>query len=258
MVCSRVLKDKCSVGHVQSHKCGEAKPASCHKCEKDRKARERAQEQEFERQEKRDREQRSHDARIARLDEEIRLMREAMMDARRAEEMAQSLKQKEKDLEDAKKMRNGSSRRQQYSSQVTNLVDTAAEEPASLQRAYSSASKVQLAGTSPEVSAVNDSTSSPVNSGGNRVTLPPSPSEIEWERQKRLESASNDAIDALMSMTGLEEVKSQVLKIKAKIETASRQGIDLGKERLGLVLLGNPGTGELYIYHEILRSFSEC
>lgn len=44
-------------------------------------------------------------------------------------------------------------------------------------------------------------------------------------------------------MIGLEDVKAQVLRIKAKVETSIRQGTDLKKERLGLVLLGNPGTG---------------
>jgi autophagy-related protein 11 len=71
-----------------------------------------------------------------------------------------------------------------------------------------------------------------------------SPSEVEWERQKRVENASNDAIDALMKLTGLEQVKEKILDIKAKIETLARQGIDMKKERLGMVMLGNPGTGE--------------
>ena len=48
-----------------------------------------------------------------------------------------------------------------------------------------------------------------------------------------------------MEMIGLEDVKSQVLKIKAKVDTSIRQHTDLKKERFGLVLLGNPGTGKL-------------
>ena len=68
-------------------------------------------------------------------------------------------------------------------------------------------------------------------------------SQQEWDRQKRVEGASNDAIDALMALTGLEDVKSKILTIKAKIETVRRQGTDMKNERLGLVLLGNPGTG---------------
>lgn len=70
-------------------------------------------------------------------------------------------------------------------------------------------------------------------------------SEREWERQKKVDGSTNDAIDALMSMTGLEDAKAKVLSIKAKIETVMRQGTDMKHERLGLVLLGNPGTGWL-------------
>ncbi|KAI9775252.1 MAG: hypothetical protein M1835_005877 [Candelina submexicana] len=71
-----------------------------------------------------------------------------------------------------------------------------------------------------------------------------SPSATEWQRQKDQENAYNPAIEKIMEMIGLEDVKAQVLKIKAKVETSSRQGTDLSKERLGLVLLGNPGTGK--------------
>jgi hypothetical protein len=41
----------------------------------------------------------------------------------------------------------------------------------------------------------------------------------------------------------LGDAKSKILNIKAKIETVLRQGTDMKDERLGIVLLGNPGTG---------------
>jgi DNA replication protein DnaC len=68
--------------------------------------------------------------------------------------------------------------------------------------------------------------------------------EKEWDRQKRVDGASNASIDALMALTGLEDVKAKVLSIKNKVETVLRQGTDMKKERLGIVLLGNPGTGK--------------
>jgi DNA replication protein DnaC len=55
-----------------------------------------------------------------------------------------------------------------------------------------------------------------------------------------------------MSLTGLEEVKSTFLSIKAKIETVARQGLDMKKERLGMVMLGNPGTGECHLLWGLL------
>jgi len=58
-----------------------------------------------------------------------------------------------------------------------------------------------------------------------------------------VEGASNDAIDAIMEMTGLERVKSQVLDIKAAVDAAKRQGMSLSNNRYNLSCLGNPGTG---------------
>lgn len=71
-----------------------------------------------------------------------------------------------------------------------------------------------------------------------------SQSKIEWQRQKDQESATNVGIDDIMEMIGLEKVKFQVLAIKSKIDTSLRQGTDIKKERMGLVLQGNPGTGK--------------
>jgi hypothetical protein len=53
----------------------------------------------------------------------------------------------------------------------------------------------------------------------------------------------DQSIDAIMEMTGLEDVKEQVLNIKDKIDIATRQGTDLRKERFNVAMLGNPGTG---------------
>ena len=47
-----------------------------------------------------------------------------------------------------------------------------------------------------------------------------------------------------MEITGQEEVKAQVLKIKARADTALRQNTNMKDERYGIVLLGNPGTGK--------------
>lgn len=65
----------------------------------------------------------------------------------------------------------------------------------------------------------------------------------EWEHQKELEGAENEALDSLMDMIGLEDVKDKFLSIKSKIDTAVCQNVDVSKERFGAVLLGNPGTG---------------
>jgi hypothetical protein len=65
----------------------------------------------------------------------------------------------------------------------------------------------------------------------------------EWERQKRELKEKNDALDQLMAMVGLEEVKTEFLKVKATINEARKRKGWLKRQDLNLVLMGNPGTG---------------
>lgn len=81
---------------------------------------------------------------------------------------------------------------------------------------------------------------------GQPFKLRPSPAAEEWQRQKSL-GAVNPAIDELMDMIGLEEVKRQVLNIKAKVEVCKRQKVDLRSERFNIIFQGNPGTGSSII-----------
>ncbi|KAF9882882.1 hypothetical protein FE257_004919 [Aspergillus nanangensis] len=71
-----------------------------------------------------------------------------------------------------------------------------------------------------------------------------SKAKADWDYQKSYYNSQSPEIDALMDMVGLESVKSKFLTIKAKVDTAVRQDVDLSRERFGTVLLGNPGTGK--------------
>ncbi|KAI1495866.1 P-loop containing nucleoside triphosphate hydrolase protein [Biscogniauxia marginata] len=71
-----------------------------------------------------------------------------------------------------------------------------------------------------------------------------SSAEEDWQHQKEYEQASNEALDNLMGMIGLESVKMEFLNIKARVDTSIRQGTSLKDERFGAALLGNPGTGK--------------
>ena len=65
-----------------------------------------------------------------------------------------------------------------------------------------------------------------------------------WDRQKMQEGASNQYIDILMNMVGLESVKIQVLHLKAKIDIHHRQQTNISDEPFNACFLGNPGTGK--------------
>ena len=70
----------------------------------------------------------------------------------------------------------------------------------------------------------------------------------QWEHFKRYDGANNKALDDLMSMIGLEDVKDKFLSIKSEVDTAVRQDLDMSNKRFGVSLLGNPGTGKRRYY----------
>lgn len=69
--------------------------------------------------------------------------------------------------------------------------------------------------------------------------------EKEWERQKKELGQKSRALDKLMTMVGIEDVKKQFLAIRSTITTAknSRKG-KLRRQDFNLALVGNPGTGK--------------
>jgi hypothetical protein len=85
-----------------------------------------------------------------------------------------------------------------------------------------------------------------------------SPSEEDWQRQKDVDGVTNDAIDAIMGMIGLEDVKKKVLAIKARIDVTLQQGTSLKNERFNVVLLGNPGTGDNFLTFNPLISITDA
>ena len=184
--------------------------------------------EELVRQQRREQKKREHAAELTRLDEEIRTLRETMMDGQMSKEMGQSLEQRKQDLEDTRVLAERSS-----SSAVN------AKGPPSAPTSPLASFGENVTSDGGITADVRESKKS-----GSQDEHALSPSESEWDRQKRVENASNGAIDSLMKMTGLEEVKTQVLKIKARVDTAQRQNMNMKDERYGMVLLGNPGTGE--------------
>ncbi|THU96868.1 P-loop containing nucleoside triphosphate hydrolase protein [Dendrothele bispora CBS 962.96] len=78
----------------------------------------------------------------------------------------------------------------------------------------------------------------------NPTTRDPSPTEQTWERKKSIEGATNNAIDAIMEMIGLENVKTKVMEIYDQIELSKLQNVSAKDQRFNVVLLGNPGTGK--------------
>ncbi|KFZ12367.1 hypothetical protein V502_07117, partial [Pseudogymnoascus sp. VKM F-4520 (FW-2644)] len=249
--CMAALKQLCSKGHSQMWKCdqGTSAPVSCQKCEQERKEAERSARKAAEDQQQRDAKTQKHLREVAKIQEDIDEITQSMKDKRLDDDHKIVLAQKKKDLVAAKALSN----RTMNESSVPRLSTTRSEsDESSAQPAPSSTLGNQVTSTlGPSRKKISQDHIKTC------LVHNVSASKTEWQRQKDQENASNPAIDKIMEMIGLEEVKSQILRIKSKVDTSIRQGTDLKNERLGLVLLGNPGTGKTTIarhYAKVLTS----
>lgn len=228
MDCRQLISTKCPNGHEQTWRCFKGKPATCLVCEGDKQARAKDLEIEFERQQRRELARQEHMAKLRTYEDQIRLLKQRAMDEQEAVDMEQALEQKKMDLENAKEMRES----------LETFRNKKSRSP--------TAEHDDLQGKKRRCSAqkTNEKNMGKASCSQSGDVFLESPSAKNWDRQKQTEGARNSAIDSLMEMTGLEDAKSQILSIKARADVAIRQNIDVKKERFGIVLLGNPGTGE--------------
>ncbi|KAJ6619746.1 P-loop containing nucleoside triphosphate hydrolase protein [Mycena sp. CBHHK59/15] len=240
MPCKHIVKYKCNKGHDQARECYKNAGNACKKCDNEAKQAKEKLKWELEileRKQRQEAEQLAHAERIAEINAKIGLEEQTVRDARLADERTLALRQKQKDLEDAMIR----ARRAPLSSTTPPVPSVDRTTNAS-----STGKPNQQGDAAPATGPTPDTASHSRNS----TSRPPMPSGLkstsqeEWERQKRMEGAQNEAIEAIMNMIGLEDVKSQVLKIKHKIDLVKRQNATLNDERFNVVLQGNPGTGK--------------
>lgn len=243
VLCRTVLTQKCNNGHNQSWECHAGAPPACFKCERDKKEAVKRTQRAFEEKLKRDEKIQKHLKEVAKVEEELEQIAQSIKDARLDSEQKAILAQKQIDLAAAKERAN----RTQNSPQEnpTAISNDDHSNPRNLP--VNNPTKTLPAPLPAPTTSTPGQHSKLREHIKSTMEHNKSPSKTEWQRQKDQENAQNPAIDKIMRMIGLEDVKAQVLRIKAKVETSIRQGTDLRKERLGLVLLGNPGTGIFFI-----------
>ncbi|KAG1725641.1 P-loop containing nucleoside triphosphate hydrolase protein [Suillus paluster] len=217
VLCQQSLFGKCAADvHKVSWKCHRGPPTKCTPCEKDAAWAEKQLLCDAALQEKRDLEQAAHDTQMAEMDARLKVEADAIADANTVKQREAMIKQKEREIQEAK----------------VHVQKTAGS------------SMDGSANTSEPSSSFTQKSSNPLSAPSQPPDQQNSAARDDWESQKRLLGEQNNAIDSIMAMTGLEGVKSQVLETKEKLDLMKRQGTPANKERLNLALLGNPGTGK--------------
>ncbi|GAB7348917.1 hypothetical protein MBLNU459_g7605t2 [Dothideomycetes sp. NU459] len=233
MKCKQIMKSQCPQKHEMSYLCFKKRPEICPKCESEAREKAKQLQRDHDLELERERLQKAYAQQLADVKDEIAYQRNLMQNRRDQAAQQATLQQYQKDLESLKAgLANAS------------LSNTSNGD----QRPELSVPTTKPQEVSPEPTSTSTKSPRDGNNGadGSESGVPEqsSPAKDEWEHQKKFEGVKNDALDELMDMIGLENVKDQFLSIKAKVDTAVRQCIDLKSERFGITLLGNPGTGK--------------
>lgn len=247
MKCSASEQKKCPKSHKTTWRCFNGEPKSCHTCEHDRKNAEKKALRAAEERLKQEDDSRKHQEAIAKYDEQIQKLTDDVKRQRLEAERAAIIEQKKQDLANA----NERAKKATAPAVAPTPAKKAGEAPIVAPKSSRSPKQQAQQPTAPE--STPKSRALLRNHIKTCVDNKASSSKTEWQRQKDQLNATNPAIDEIMDMIGLEEVKAQILRIKSKVDVSVRQGTDLRKERLGLVLLGNPGTG--LFSHPLFREF---
>ena len=246
VACRQILKESCSRGHQMSWECYRKRPATCRKCDEDQKIREKKQKRDHDLEVRRDLRQKQYAQKLADLDDEIDSKRRLLKEQIEQETRQAVIAQRHRELADLQQ----SIERLRLSGSPNSTIETnTAKHPTNPPAEHSPASSTPSSNQSPsheQHKATNDQQEARAHD--HRSVEPPHSKALDdWNFQKQFENSRNDALDSLMNMTGLEEIKQQFLAIKVKIDTATRQNTDLKQERFGAALLGNPGTGKTTI-----------
>ncbi|KAF1989215.1 P-loop containing nucleoside triphosphate hydrolase protein [Aulographum hederae CBS 113979] len=281
--CLVVLRGRCPQGHKLSWKCHEKLGQNCRICVREAKAREKRLQQEHELEEQCEANQRAYALQLAGIQAEISLRREQLKNEADEKQRQRVLDQHMQDLAELNNCWTSSSSQEACGhAKGPGITTTKPKLVAGRKPAVRlSQGDTQKHSTDDQADQVEirkqigdcdseddvpadvrkDNGSTDTNDDdiedGKAFSLPVSAAKNDWEYQKSFEGAKNQSIESLMDMVGLESVKRKFLEIKARVDVAVRQGIDLKDERFGAALLGNPGTGKTTVarlYANLLTS----
>ncbi|KAK4611584.1 NFX1-type zinc finger-containing protein 1 [Fulvia fulva] len=220
MQCKHRVQDKCPQGHKLTWTCSQGHPVSCRTCDAEAAALLAQQQRNAELDKELQARQAAYASELAKIQAELDHVRLAAKDKREQDEQSNELTQRRKDLENAKAL----------AARQVAAAETSKKQKST--QAGAGAKQPKVSSTIPESSS---------NEGDRDFK---SEATLDWEHQKTIEGAKNEAMDQLMAMIGLEAVKEQFLEIKSKVDLLVRQDLSITKERFVAALLGNPGSGK--------------
>jgi SpoVK/Ycf46/Vps4 family AAA+-type ATPase len=213
----------------------------CRYCDKEDHAAERKRQRDLKLELERQKKQEQYAKQLAEAQEEIARLRNIQSDHLRDAERERILKQHQEEIESLQTPAKSS----EFPSQPETVT--------SAKNAAPQGSSAATVNTQPDPGSTNVPNVAPKK----EPTRTTSAAQNDWEYQKKFMNAQVSEVDRLMQMIGLESVKEKFLSIKANVDVAVRQGVDLNKNRYGTILLGNPGTGKTTVarlYASFLKS----
>ncbi|KAI9831934.1 MAG: hypothetical protein M1819_004656 [Sarea resinae] len=239
--CQKILDSACPRNHKITWFCHQQRPASCKECDDENRKLEKKRQRDHELEAKRRAKQDGYARQLAELQDEIAHERFLRKDQLESNEMENNLAQHRADLSRLKSAEN--QRPPTMPESIMNQQTGDGTESTRSDHSRTSQSEPEL--------------DTSLNHASKPLSVLDSGAKDEWEYQKKYQGADNDTLDTLMSMIGLEAVKDQFLSVKAKIDVAVRQNVDMKHERFSAALLGNPGTGKTTVarlYAQFLTS----
>ncbi|KAI9856280.1 MAG: hypothetical protein M1824_005494 [Vezdaea acicularis] len=229
ILCQKVIESSCQKNHKMTWRCHKGRPIACHTCDRETRILEEKRQRDHELDIEREAKQRAYKKQLDEIQIEIAYQRRLQREQSDQMERDRVLELYKKDLANI----------------VAGVNRTNIQPPEN----QSASRQPEKPLPKPILGETHDQPANPVpvphrNNEASQLIPLVSPAKGEWEHQKDFEGARNDALDSLMGMIGLENVKEQFLDIKVKIDTMIRQGTDLKGERFGAAFLGNPGTGK--------------
>ncbi|KAK8151607.1 P-loop containing nucleoside triphosphate hydrolase protein [Phyllosticta citribraziliensis] len=222
MDCEKMMSDTCPQKHRMTWRCQNGRPTACKQCDFEAKEMERKVERDLELDIRRQEQQRLYSLQLVELQNELDYQRRLRREQAEEAEHQKVLQQHKEDLEDLKRVGtrtvpNGqNSHLNGSATQIASPPPAAASSPGNGTLSEQTSSG-QTPGSYPAATPADETGSESPNRDDKRRGT-----KDEWKYQKQYERASNPALDQLMDMIGLENLKEEFLAIKTKIDTAGQ------------------------------------